>query len=50
MVATPLEVEGKASVPDVFSSCPFISRTYFESSSVIVISYGQSGPQPELDI
>ena len=46
MDATPLKVfltfllEGKTSAPDVFSSCSFIPRAHFDSSSVMVSFYG----------
>ena len=33
-------VEDKTSAPDVFSSCSFIPRAHFESSSVMVSFYG----------
>ena len=32
--------EDKASTPDVFSSCSFITCTHFETSSVMVSFYG----------
>ena len=32
-------LEDKTSAPDVFSSCSFISRSHFESSSVMVSFY-----------
>ena len=32
---------GKTSAPDVFSSCSFIPRAHFESSSVMVSFYGK---------
>ena len=33
-------LEDKTSVPVVFSSCSFISRTHFETSLVMVSCYG----------
>ena len=33
-------LEDKTSAPDVFSSCSFIPRAHFESSSVMVSFYG----------
>ena len=33
-------LECKTSAPDVFSSCLFISRAHFKSSSVMVSFYG----------
>ena len=33
-------LEDKTSAPDVFSSCLFISRAYFETSLVMVSCYG----------
>ena len=33
-------LEDKTSAPDVFSSCSFIPRTLFETSSVMVSCYG----------
>ena len=33
-------LEGKTSVPDVFSSCSFIPRAHFETSLVMVSCYG----------
>ena len=33
-------LEDKISAPDVFSSCSFIPRAHFESSSVMVSFYG----------
>ena len=33
-------LEGKTSARNVFSSCSFISRVHFESSSVMVSFYG----------
>ena len=35
-----LFLEDKTSEPDVFSSCSFIPREYFETSSVMVSCYG----------
>ena len=33
-------LEDKTSAPDVFSSCSFIPRAHFETSSVMVSFYG----------
>ena len=33
-------IDDKTSAPDVFSSCSFIPRAHFESSSVMVSFYG----------
>ena len=33
-------LEEKRSAPDIFSRCLFISRVYFETSSVMVSFYG----------